>query len=537
MRKKPKSIGLNDPLRHPDHPRPRTRREFIAQGFATGAATVMIPSVISGLFTPRLANATLSPDVQTFANSICQITGGAGKIPFIAFDLAGGANVAGSNVLVGGQGGQLDFLSTAGYSKLGLPGNMIPNPSLTGNFIDATFGLRFHSDSAFLRGMLTRAKAGSLAATNTSGSVIAARSENDTGNNPHNPMYGIYKAGAKGELLGLIGSESSMSGGNSMAPAVMMDVTAQPTKVDRASDVTGLVDTGQLGTLLPSPQDVTEVMESMKRISDGKLAKVQAYANGTQDAASKKLAQCSYTKAAYLTDKFNNPAALNPNIDPLIVGPTGIFTQAEYDGDSEFRKTAAVMKMVIGGNAGAGTITMGGFDYHTGDRSTGELRDFRAGVCIGACLEYAARLGVPLMIYLFSDGSLASNGMVDNSTDGRGKGQWTGDNQSTAATFFLVFNPTKRPTHLADANQGADGRIQIGWFNSDGSINTGSSPAGNAVNQLAATVVLNYMALHGEQGNFANLFGPNWSGLGNGAALDNMTAFAPIVNGTITNPV
>ena len=45
------------------------------------------------------------------------------------------------------------------------------------------------------------------------------------------------------------------------------------------------------------------------------------------------------------------------------------------------------------------------------------------------------------MIYVFSDGSLSSNGMVDNSVDGRGKGEWTGDNQQTAASFFLVYNP------------------------------------------------------------------------------------------------
>ena len=534
-KKKPRSLGLNEPLRHADHPRPRTRREFISQGFMTGAATVMVPSILSGLFTPRLARATLSSDVQTFASSICKITGGAGKIPFIAFDLAGGGNVVGSNVLIGGQGGQLDFLSTAGYNKLGLPGNMIPNGSATGSFIDATFGLRFHSDSAYLRGMLS--KAGTLARANTHGSVVAARSENDTGTNPHNPMYGIYKAGAKGELLGLIGSESSVSGGNSVAPAVMIDVTAMPTKVDQASDVTGLVDTGQLGTLLPSAQDVTEVMESMKRISDGKFSKVTAYADSAADTNAKQLARCGYTKAAYLTDEFSNPALLNPDIDTDIVGPSGIFTQAEYDGDSELRKTAAVMSMVINGNAGAGTITMGGFDYHTGDRATGEQRDFRAGVCIGACLEYAARKGKPLMIYLFTDGSLTSNGMIDNSTDGRGKGQWTGDNQSTAATFFLVFNPTKRPVHAPDTNQAADGRIQIGWFNADGSINTGSSPAANAVNQLAATVVLNYMALHGEQGNFANLFGANWSGLGSSQVQDSLIAFQPIVSGTIANPV
>jgi hypothetical protein len=36
------------------------------------------------------------------------------------------------------------------------------------------------------------------------GAVIAARSENDTGNNPHNPMYGIYRAGADGSLATLI---------------------------------------------------------------------------------------------------------------------------------------------------------------------------------------------------------------------------------------------------------------------------------------------------------------------------------------------
>ena len=35
--------------------------------------------------------------------------------------------------------------------------------------------------------------------------------------------------------------------------------------------------------------------------------------------------------------------------------------------------------MVISGYAGAGTIEMGGYDYHGQGRSTGEVRDFRAG--------------------------------------------------------------------------------------------------------------------------------------------------------------
>ena len=517
--------GLNEPLKHESHKRPVTRRDFLAQGFLTGAASVVAPSILGALMNPRVANA-LSGDINP--GNLCNIQAGAGKIPFICFDLAGGANIAGSNVLVGQQGGQMDFLSTAGYSKLGLPGNMVPNASVTGNFIDTQLGLAFHTDSAFLRGMMTRIQPTTAARIN--GAVIAARSENDTGNNPHNPMYGIAKAGANGQLLTLIGSRSSDSGGNSMAPLAMMDPTIRPTKIDRTSDATGLVDTGELATLL-APADTVAVMESMERISLAKLGVSNTKLVAAEDDRVKKLVRCGYVKAANLTEQFSTPAALNPELDPDIKGPTGIFTAAEFDSDGEFEKTSAVMKLVVSGFAGAGTVEMGGFDYHTGDRMTGEGRDFRAGVCMGACLEYAARRNVPLMLYVFSDGSLSSNGTIDNSTGGRGKGVWTGDNQATAAAFFLVFNPTGRPALFAGDSVPAARHQQIGYYRASGDIETASSPAGNAVNLLVETVLLNYMALHGEQGQFATLFPGN--GLGSATLRDSLTAFNPIVNGVI----
>ena len=210
-------------------------------------------------------------------------------------------------------------------------------------------------------------------------------------------MYGIYRVGADGELLTLIGSQNSDSGGNSMAPAVMIDPAVRPTKVDRASDVTGLVDTGELGTLFTEPgrrDRGARIDDAPRRIAKTDLAADRSSsAPPTQDATCSKLVRCGYVKSTYLADRFRTPAALNPDLDPNIVGaPAGIFTQAEYDGDGEFRKTAAVMKMVINGYAGAGTITMGGYDYHGQGRNTGEMRNFRAGRCIGACLEYAARM-------------------------------------------------------------------------------------------------------------------------------------------------
>src|SRR5262245_15613619 len=527
-RRKPHSP--KKPLCHADHPRPVTRRDFLARGLISGAGIVVAPTVFSLFANPRAAQAALAPDIQALRQACGIAVQGAGKIPFICFDLSGGGNIAGSNVLVGKQGGQLDFLATDGYSKLGLPGDMIPsilNPQTqTRDFINMGLGLAFHSDSAFLRGILEKVTAGTMA--NTTGAVIPARSDNDTSNNPHNPMYGIAKAGADGELLTLIGSVSSDSGGNSMAPMTMMDPAARPTKIDRPSDVTGLVDTGKLVGLLDQA-DAVAVMESIERISDRKLGKINTQVS--RDDVIKELVRCGYVKAADLADRYGDPGALNPALDPDIVGPGGIFTQAEFDNESEFQKTASVMKMVINGYAGAGTIEMGGFDYHTGDRATGEQQDIVAGRCMGACLEYAARTGVPLMLYVFSDGSLASNGMVDDSVDGRGKGQWTGDNSETAASFFLVYSPPGRPGLFTGDGIAPERHQQIGYFRGDGSVETASSPAANNVNLLVETVILNYMALHGEQGNFSTLFPSN--GLGSASLRDSLTAFNPIVNGTI----
>jgi len=556
MAKRRKSLHPDAPLLHRDHSRPVTRRDFLRQGFISGTGMVMSSSILSLFANPRVARAALSPDILARAGELRNAAGvpscilgagvGAGKIPFICFDLAGGANICGSNVLVGGPGGQLDFLSTAGYSKMGLPGDMVPGGvepagfsetgTSNGDFIDESLGLRFHADSAFLRGILEKAP-GVIGSVN--GAVIPARSDNDTGNNPHNPMYGIAKAGRQGSVVSLIGSRNSDSGGNSMAPAMLFDPEIRPTKVDRPTDVTGMVDTGNLLGVLDNKADVVAVMESVARLSDIKMGLVEP--GITNSEVIRDLVRCGYFKAADLADRFAD-VKLDPGEDGFIVDgadpdnvtETGIFTRDEFNSDREFQKTAAVMKMVIdgadGGYAGAGTIAMGGYDYHTGDRSTGELRDLRAGRCIGACLDYARRKGQPLMIYVFSDGSLASNGTVLSAAmdpDNRGKPVWTGDNSSTAAAFFLVYNPSGMPQLRGVTLDEQLSHQQIGYFRADGSVETSSSPAANNVNLLVETVILNYMALNGDIGLFPGLF----TGFGaspSPALLDSLTAFGPL---------
>lgn len=124
-KKKNRTLHPDEPLLHADHPRPVTRREFISQGFLAGTGAVLAPSMLGMLAGTRQAHA-LSSDLEALkAISECNIVAGADKIPFICFDLAGGANFAGSNVLVGGEGGIQDALTSAGYSKLGIPGDQI----------------------------------------------------------------------------------------------------------------------------------------------------------------------------------------------------------------------------------------------------------------------------------------------------------------------------------------------------------------------------------------------------------------------------
>ena len=543
-KKPPRPHALHEPLRHENHPRPVTRRELLSAGFLGASGLVMAPAWLAALLKPGTARAQQIPldsDIQALlAQNQCNVTQGAGLIPFICFDLAGGANLVGSEVIVGVKGGQANFLSTAGYGKMGVPGNMVPSSAAN---VSNALGLLWHSDGAILRGILSKVSAATAAGTN--GAVFPALSENDTDINPHNPMYGIAKVGANGSLLTLVGTEPTVSGGNSMAPpnlgGVMIDPALQPSTIDQPSDAIALVSSGGANATSLS----VAVQESQERISSGtslynpsasdpaasfsgaltepntgtSTPGVQLYTDPASDAQLKNQVRCGYVKAASNSAQFGNPSDLDPRQDANIVGP--IFQATDFN-DNDVAMTATVMKLVLNGFAGAGTISLGGFDYHDNTRATGEMRNFQAGQMIGAVLEYAARLGKPVMIYVFSDGSLTSSSMVDSTPAGRNKLAWQGDSSAVDSTFFLAYSPKGRPQPVGGAAS-----QQIGYFSSDGSVVSTSSPGANSVVQLVEMVVLNYMALQGVEGQFSTLFPQQ--GLGSPSDQASLIAFPAIV--------
>lgn len=504
-------LNVDTPLFHSDHPRPVTRRQLLGQGFISSSMAFAAPSLLS-LFA-NSAHSAVAGDVNDLNPGCALGARNISKLPVICIDLAGGANIAGSNVIAGGRGGQRDVLSASGYSKLGLPGDMIPDDS--GTNIDSELGIDFHADSALLRGIKTTFTSDR---STTNGVLIPSRSDNDTANNPHNPMYGLARyalaqngqfdpnnLGNWGQLMPLVGTQSSVSGGRSMAPTEMILSALQPTKISSPVDAKGLINTGSLNSLFDGDTNKSaQVLEAMTRLSDEKLKRITLLTDTNADTRLKDMLRCGYIKAADIAASFSSPNDLDPLMDPRIVGGnhngttyTPIFPDT-FASSAMTRYTASIMKLVLEGRAGAGTISLGGYDYHTGNRSTGEQRDFNAGKAIGACLEYAARLSVPLMIYVFSDGAVSSDGTTDDSMNGRGKGNWSQDSSGCGASLMLVYDPTSKPELTSPGNQ-------IGYMKRNGTVDTTSSPAANNVNLLVDTVVLNYMALHGDAGGFADI--------------------------------
>ena len=253
--------NINNKLKEiPSGHKLKTRRDFLSHGLLSMSASTVMPSVFSMLYS-RLS---FAQECGMTANEMSQAQG----LPVIVFDLAGGANIPGSNVMVGGPGGQSDFLQT--YETLGLPQDM--HPSNPGQ-LNEDLGLKFHADSSMLRGIMSNINAQMSAKVD--GGVFATSSSDDTGNNPHNPMYWLANAGANGKLSALAGTNGNESGGRSMAPPESINPTLQPVKIETPQEALGLVNVGRLDELFN--RDKAEKVNAIS-VSWPSIEEVEEYA-------------------------------------------------------------------------------------------------------------------------------------------------------------------------------------------------------------------------------------------------------------------
>lgn len=455
---------------------PKSRREFLAQGFLGMTAFALAPTALELLSSKAFAQET----------GCAPISNAGGLTPVIIIDLAGGGNIAGSNVMVGGAGGQMDFL--ANYASLGLPPDF--HPSRTGKTSNE-FGLVFHGDSGMLRGLRDATTVPTRA--NVDGMVFCSTSDDDTGNNQSNPLYWLYKAGAKGSLRPLAGTQQTESGGNSSVPADSINPSVAPVRISSNQDAINLSNLGNRFNEFNNFGGSAKIINTASSFSNKKMEMID---RRSLPEKIKQLISCSYSQtndqiANFGADKVSSELDANATTAFNRVANTGIRNRAK-----------PIVKMVLDGYIGAGTIQLGGYDYHDGTRASGEQRDRELGQLMGAIMELAALKQKDVVIYVLTDGGVAAQETVDNSADGAGRFIWTGDSGQRSATFMMVYKKDGKP-FLRKQNR------QIGYYKANGAVEGGATLTSNSVVNTSKAMVANYLALHGKEGNLEAVLGDN----------------------------
>ncbi|MDA9951492.1 hypothetical protein N9D31_02840 [Oligoflexaceae bacterium] len=481
-----------EPLMQEGH-KLRSRRDLFAQGVYSLGAYVVLPSI-----------STLALEKMAYGECKSNDSASKGLAGMMCFDIAGGWNAAGNNVMVGMNDSQTNFIPD--YSTLGLPAALHPDQVS----LNEEFGLRFHPNSGFLAGLLEVTSATTRAKVD--GAVFTCISGDDTANNPHSPVFAIAKAAERGKLVNIVGSNSNnVSGSRAQSPSELIDPANRAVTISNDSSASSLVQLGKLTSEIFNGQnDSAElVMKKIKELSNSRLAK---FNNTDMPKQLKELVDCGYIEAGGYLKKFD-PAALNPLADNMVVGPnqTGVFkdsiANAVNYGTSgnismnELRRVRTMAKMVIDGLCSVSTTIMGGYDYHQRDRSETDAKDYRVGKSVGASLELAARKGQDLIVYIYSDGAVSCDANVsDTSALGVRKFRTRSDSGTRSVAFMLVYGANGRPEIR---NEGR----QVGSFNSSGGVDRAFNLITNSPENLTKAVVANYLALHGKEDKLKDYIG------------------------------
>jgi hypothetical protein len=513
------------PTQEQVHGRPISRRDFISRTLAGSAGALFMPSLF-----------TLAARKLMAADPTCVLPQLNTRTPLICLDLAGGASLAGNNVMVGGAGGQLDFLPNSAqspnvYQQMGLAPS--ESPSMLGAAaMRREFGLAFHPSSRFFGGLQAEMILTALRAdisleelqNRVDGVVICNESYDDLSTNYFNPCYWIAKSGS----MGLLGAQAanipgSVSGGHSRAPAESVDPSLQPLIVQTGNGlgengVASLVDLQTLSTLLggSSSSVSTSVVDKLLRLQDrlnqNELARFTSMDLSQQ---AKAILGCSSGQFQMLNSQSSGLLSkLNPLADTSFIE---IFPEAlggvrrVNDTDlipilqGQGRNGAAVAKLVLEGVVGCGTITGFGYDYHGISRRSADLLDEAAGRMVGRLIGAAAAKSKDLMLFVFSDGACFSDGVVEG---GETRSRWVADRGPLGSAMLLLYRHNARRDQTPFLKEGHLQKRQIGHFRvMDGkpAVNRTANLVSVDTSILAKAVVANYLALNPAMNSYGRL--------------------------------
>jgi hypothetical protein len=438
---------------HDDHPKPVTRRQLLARGLIGSAAWSLLP--FGSFFGAR----------KSWAFAECNDAPATGGVPFMVFDLAGGAAMP-ANFLVGKAGGPTDYLTS--YDTLGW------NPRASGAHFDG-FGLPMAAGgvSKMLVGLQQTASAEALA--NLRFSSICHFAQDDSGANQLSPITLMSKAGARGLFLPKgVGSEDSASGGNSNV--ILADATLKPLFVSKVDDLLGAVSFGRAFDGLATA-DVERMARGALNLS---MAQVAAMPESEQQRLLADLTECGFKKNVEYTQGVQG---LDPRNDQTMQGIYGINQGTAADDPNAI--AAAITMNAIKGQSGPGVLAIGGCDYHTNSAADGDAKDLEIGQQIGRAVETAKQLGKPLFFQILTDGGVSADG---------GTRAWSSDSGIRCMTVLGYYRPEGAPTQT---------KIQVGAY-TDGQGVDRSTFIGSDASKIAYAVFANYLNIQGRMGELAD---------------------------------
>lgn len=439
------------------HRKPVTRREFLAHGIIPFAAYAMAPNFLGLLLGNRAhAQALVCPSSESSA------------IPFISFNLAGGAAMAANFLPMNAAGGPL-----ASYNKMGLGNNQVPVEREFGNapFAGLVNGVLL---SKVLEGIRASAQASTLAKTAFLG--VCTRSRDDSSENMFDISGLVTKFGTVGNKLPNMGVRSTNTGAG-QRPAV---VNPPPPLIVRGfRDLqNSLGYSAALGTQLSTTQK-EKLANLVSNLNSEQTRKLASMSSGSQVQT---LVECAGVKNVELAKEGS--ALIDPRANTQVATVWGLNANTQQNAESMV--FGSMVYNALLGQGGTVTLEKGNYDYHDGSRNTGNNRDRDAGVIIGRILESAAALNKPVFLYVTSDGAVSSPDSDDR------QAPWTSDRGSAGAAYILMYHPTARPQTTG---------FQIGQF-TDGQAADDKFIIGNDPALAAQAVFANYLKFNGKLDQF-----------------------------------
>jgi len=379
----------------------RTRREFMAAGLIQMTASVTLPTLASLMAKSGHARAQ---------EIVCTKGSNVALPPFITLNLAGGAGLS-SNFVPHDQGGQP--LST--YSRMGL-GNTSALPIVYEFSNSAPFA--GNGISGFYNGITAETQI--TTRQNTAFVAAPVRTRDDSDENKLNLEGMVAKAGRAGSILPHLGANRNQF---AMVPP------PNPLNVTRFASIEGaLAIGGRLGATLDKAQQ-SRLFSAIERLTQDHSRGLASKSGGAELMS---LVQCATKDNAALVG--TDDPGVNPSADNGFMQVWG-----NPDMNSREFTQAAIVYNVLKGNAAAGTINLGGYDYHNGTRTRGDQGDTVAGEICGRILESFAQQGTKGFLVVTTDGS------VTGPMSEVAGSPWTSDRGSAGMAYMIAYDPLGAP--------------------------------------------------------------------------------------------